>query len=113
MDATEGPFLFEYNDGDVGGVGSDDVDAGVDDVGGIGGGAIGESLRWRGISRKGLPNRYWRRLVHAVPSQKVSWSDPSLTGYQPLVVGVAGKLSSLLDIERHLPTALNVPSQLD
>jgi hypothetical protein len=88
------------------------LDVGVDGFGGGGNGATGGSPRWSGSSRKGLPNRYWRRFVHAVPSQNVSWSEPSFSGYQPLVDGVAGNLSSSLDIEGHLPTALNVPSEL-
>jgi hypothetical protein len=60
------PGDIEYGD-----VGEEDVleDAGVDGLGVLGVGASGGSPRWRGISRKGLPNRYWRRLVHAVPSQ--------------------------------------------
>jgi hypothetical protein len=108
MEPIEGSLNMD--EGDIVGVLGDVVEVGVGGTGATG--ASGGSLWCRGISRKGLPNRYWRRFVHAVPSQNVSWSDPSLTGYQPLVVGVAGKLSLPLDIDAHPLNALNVASQL-
>jgi hypothetical protein len=62
MDATDGPLLRNVAPDGVNGVASIELDV-LGGVGGAGSGASGGSPGWRGISRKGLPKRYWRRFV--------------------------------------------------